>query len=226
MISILKPINIAYADDHVAVRKGIKSIIEEDSNIRVVIEGNDGQQLLEKLILADTRPDLCLIDLHMPEMNGFILLKEIRKRWPKLPAIILSAFAEEYHILEMIRSGANGYLLKSCRPEEIISAIQNVINKGYHYNNILSEEKTEQILALNPKAIKLNEREIQLLELVCTELNYAEIAQQLNTSFKTIDGIRARLCEKLSIHSRVGLAITAIRLGYYSIENDFLLNQK
>jgi two-component system, NarL family, invasion response regulator UvrY len=221
----LKHITIAYADDHIAVRKGIKSILEEDYNIRIVIEGHDGQQLLENLILADSRPDLCLIDLHMPGMNGFILLKEIRKRWPKLPAIILSAFAEEYHILEIIRSGANGYLLKSCPPQEIIMAIHNVVSKGYHYNTILNEENVEQILTLHPKNIKLNEREIQLLELVCTELNYAQIAQRLNTSFKTIDGIRARLCEKLNIHSRVGLAITAIRLGYYTIDNPILLNQ-
>lgn len=219
-------IHVAYADDHSIVRKGIISLLEENNSIKVILEAENGRILLDKMNLHNLIPDVCLIDINMPVMNGFELLNEIKKKWPNIPCIILSAYTEEHNIIEMIKLGANGYLNKSCDIEEMYDAIHKVLIEGYFYNHFLSEEMIKSVVEIKKNAPKLNDREIELLKHVCSDLSYADIALKLGTTFKTIDGIRMRLCSKLHINSRVGLVLAAIRLGYYTIEPQYSYKDK
>ncbi|MFA6150151.1 MAG: response regulator transcription factor [Chitinophagaceae bacterium] len=220
----LKIIKVAFAEDHTSVREGIVAVLNNDPEITVVIEAENGSILLNNLLTANELPDVCLIDLNMPVMNGFELLKEIRKRWPTLPCIILSAIIEENYIISLLRMGANSFLNKSCATSEIIMAIKQVHDFGHYYNDILSERIIENVVNIKQKLPVINEREIQFLKYVCTEMNYAEIAVAMNTTFKTVDGMRERLCLKLRINTRVGLALAAIRLGYVTFETEQFLH--
>lgn len=219
---------IAFADDHNAVREGLVSCIEENKRMKVIIQAENGQEMLDLLLLSDELPDVCLIDISMPVMNGYTLLREIKRRWPDMPCLILSAFSHEHHVIELIRAGANGYLLKSCSPDELRLAIKKVIAKGYYYNETMNQKKVDEAFSLNSKIkpIVLSEREIEFMKLACGDLSYADIAIQMGTTFKTIDGMRARLFEKLNINSRINLVIVAIRLGYFTVEDDIILENE
>lgn len=211
---------VAYAEDHIAVRDAMVAYLEKDKKVQVLFQCDNGKQLLDALILADELPDVCLIDINMPVMNGFTLLKEIRKRWPELPCLVLTSFIEDAYIINMVKAGVNGYLLKTCTGKELLDAVKSVYEKGSFFNEILNEEMIEQIILEQQKSPVLNEREILLLQHVCSDLSYADIAQKWGTTYKTVDGIRERLCAKLKINSRIGLVLAAIRLGYYIIESE------
>lgn len=212
-------IKVAYAEDHIAVREAMVNYLEKEGDIDVFLIGDDGKMLLEKIIFSDELPDVCLIDISMPVMNGFSLLVEIRKRWPELPCLILTSFVEEAYIINMFKAGANGYILKSCTGKELMKAVRSVYENGHFFNEIMNEQAISEILQGHKKSPILNEREIQLLQLVCSDLSYADIGAQWNTTYKTVEGIKDRLCAKLQINSRIGLVLAAIRLGYYTIES-------
>lgn len=213
-------ISVAFAEDHTSVREGIVALLNSDPLISVVSQSENGRIFLDKLINSARLPDVCLIDLNMPVMNGFELMREIRKRWPKLKCIVLSAVIEENYIIGLLRLGVNSFLNKSCATSEIILAIKQVHGYGHYYNDILNERIIDNVLNVKKKMKVLSDREIQLLKYTCTEKNYAEIAKAMGITFKTVDGIRDRLCLKLRINTRVGLAIAAIRLGYVTIETE------
>lgn len=213
-------IKVAYAEDHIAVRDAMVDYLEKGEEIKVTLLGDNGQMLLEKMILAAEFPDVCLIDINMPLMNGFSLLLEIRKRWPQLPCLVLTSFVEESYIINMVKAGANGYILKSCTGKELIEAVKCVYTNGHFFNELLNEQAISSILLENKKSPILNEREIQLMQLVCSDLSYADIGVKWDTTYKTVEGVKDRLCSKLQITSRIGLVLAAIRMGYYTIESE------
>lgn len=212
-------IKIAYAEDHISVRDAMVDYLEKDDELTVVLLGENGKMLLENMILADELPDVCLIDINMPVMNGFTLLIEIRKRWPELPCLILTSFVDEAYIINVVKAGASGYILKSCSGKELIEAVKCVYQNGLFFNEIINEQVIASVLTENKKSPVLNEREIQLLQLVCSDLSYAEIALKWDTTYKTVEGIRDRLCQKLRITTRISMVLAAIRLGYYIVES-------
>lgn len=216
----LKPIIVAYADDHIAVRKGIVGCLEADGSIKVSIEGNNGEELLEKITAAKVLPDVCMIDINMPKMNGFALLKEIKKRWKGMKCMVFTAFEYESYIIEMIKAGANGYLLKNCDPDELIYAIRTLHTDGYYYSDT-ANSNTFNLVAQkkNLRSTLFSEREIELLRYVCNEMSYADIAVKMNTTYRSVDGLRDRLCSKLGVTTRIGLVMASIQLGYYKFES-------
>lgn len=212
-------VTVAYADDHVAVRQGIVSCLEADKTIQVVLQGSNGQELLEGLLAATELPQVCLLDINMPRMSGFVLLKEIRKRWPELHCLVLTAFEVESYIIEMIKAGANGYLLKSCDPDEMIGAVHAVQQYGYYYSAVANQRLFHAIRKSREDKAFFTDREIEFLRYVCDDISYADIARQMNTTYRTIDGLRERLSTRLGVSSRVGLVLTSIELGFYTIQS-------
>jgi two-component system invasion response regulator UvrY len=210
-------IHVAYCDDHIAVRKGIIACIESDSDISVIVEGNDGASLLSGIALSPIVPDLCLIDINMPNMDGFQFLKEVKQRYPDMKCLVLTVFEHEPYIIQMIKHGANGYLQKSCNPSEIVMAIKAICQQGFYYSSVAGEKIYTLVKEKKVKELKLNHREIMLLQFACSELSYGDIAKEMAITFKTLDGVRERLFVKLNISSRVGLAMSAINLGYATI---------
>ena len=211
-------IRIAYADDHKVVRKGIISFINELGGIDVVIEADNGRILIEKIENASKIPDVCIVDINMPEMNGFDTTIALKKKWPDIKVLILTAFEVELYLIRMISYGANGYLLKNCDPDEIKKAIFAVHNDGMYYADHRTQHLVNRVNNGEIKLLKLTEGELQLLSYICSDLSYMQIAEKTGTTIKGVEGHRDNLFRKLDIKSRTGLAMFAMQFGLITKE--------
>ena len=213
-----QPILVAFADDHLVVRESIISFIEMLGGIKVIIEADNGKTLIEQIEASEIKPDTCIIDILMPEMNGFETVKMLKEKWPKINILILSGFKDDLYALRMIRLGANGYLLKSCAPKEIKQALIAIRDYSMYFTDFFTPELITEKAEKRIKLPELSEMEMQVLLLSCTELSYAEIAQKLKTTTKKVEGYRDKLHKTLGVKTKVGLALFAIRSGIVPIE--------
>jgi two-component system invasion response regulator UvrY len=212
-------IHIAIADDHTILRKGVMEILSRFDNIAVVAEAANGRELIAKLQSAPTLPDVCIIDINMPEMNGYETAAEAKKRWPDMKILALSMYDTELNVIKMLRNGANGYVLKDADPEELRVAINKVYKDGFYHSELVTGRMLNILHDPDGKLnTELNERELNFLRLSCTELTYKEIAEQMCLSPRTIDGYREDLFKKLNITSRTGLAMYAIKAGLVNVK--------
>lgn len=215
------PINLAIADDHKIFRNGLKATLEDCPDFNLLIEASNGKELIGQL---STRvPDVILMDIKMPEMDGMQTTTHISQHFKQVKVLALSMHNEDKYIVDMMKAGASGYLLKNAEPEEIIEAIQTVYNKGFYFNEHLSVTLIKQLVGpghsvnSNQHQIDLNEREIEVLKLVCQEYSNQEIADKIFLSVRTVEGYRARLFEKTGSKNLVGLVIFAIKKGIISV---------
>lgn len=210
-------VKVAYADDHTSVRKGIISYLHELGGIKVIIEAEDGGELIDKMEQSKIQPDVCIVDINMP-MNGFETVAVIREKWPGRKVLILSTYAEDMYVVRMIRAGANGYLSKACDPDEIKEAILSIHRNGHYYSDLYMEKS---ILAIQDKTIRvsdLTEKELTVLKLCCSEMTYSQIAQYMKCTSKSVEGYRDSLFRKLEVNSRVSLALFAVKMGLVLID--------
>lgn len=207
-------VTVAYADDHKAVRKGIISYLHELGGVQVIIEAEDGQDLIAQLEQSPQQPDVCIIDINMPVMNGFETVAAIRKKWRDKKMLVLSTYDEDLYVLRIIRAGANGYLAKACDPDEIKQAILSIHEDGHYYSHLYMEKSMIAMQQDNTARLSnFTEREIAFLKHTCSDMTYAEIAQSMICSKKSVEGYRDNLFKKLNVNSRVSLAIFAIKTG-------------
>jgi DNA-binding NarL/FixJ family response regulator len=181
---------------------------------------DNGQELIKKLE-AGAEPDLVLMDINMPVMDGYEATKWIKNNRPLIKVLALSMYDEENAIMKMLRSGARGYILKDSEPSELRLALDAVVQKGYYYSELVTGKLIHSINhtedETNGNTVKLNDRELEFLKLACSELTYKEIAAEMHLSPRTIDGYRDALFEKLEIKTRTGLAIYAIKNGIVQV---------
>jgi len=215
-------INIAIADDHKLLRNGVAGLIIELGHA-VVFQADNGKDFIEKL-QSNTLPDIVLMDINMPLMDGFDTTLWLKKNHPDIRVLALSMYDDENSILKMLRCGAKGYLLKDSEPEELETAIESILKKGYYHSEFVTNKIIHSVsipnegLSRSEDVIKsLSENEKEFLKLACTDMTYREIAEKMNLSPRTIDGYRDNLFERLGIKSRVGLAIYAIKTGLVKI---------
>ncbi len=208
-----QPLRIAYADDHHLVRKGIVGLLEAIGGCDVVIEVGSGEELLEQLHAANELPDICILDISMPGMNGFDVIREIRKHWPHLKVLVLTVFAQESYVIRMIRSGANGYLSKACGAEEMRRALQSINEHGVYYSELMSQQLSNAVRKEMIRLPTLTANERELLKHVVSDMTYSEIAVQMGTTPRSIEGYRDSLFRKLKVGSRVALALYAVKSG-------------
>jgi two-component system, NarL family, invasion response regulator UvrY len=213
-------VKIALVDDHSLLRNGLASLIN-NLGYSVLYECSNGQQLIDK-VEKNEAPDVILMDINMPEMDGFETTLWLKRNRPLVNVIALSMYDDETSIIRMIKNGARGYILKDTNPKELKLAIESVMAKGFYYSDLVSgkivkrvrNEGDEDEEGNNSKlAVKLNERQIEFLKLAATEMTYKEIAEKMHVSPRTVDGYRDELFEKLNIKSRVGLVLFAIKNG-------------
>jgi two-component system, NarL family, invasion response regulator UvrY len=213
-------VKIALVDDHSLLRNGLASLIN-NLGYSVLYECSNGQQLIDK-VEKNEAPDVILMDINMPEMDGFETTLWLKRNRPLVNVIALSMYDDETSIIRMIKNGARGYILKDTNPKELKLAIESVMAKGFYYSDLVSgkivkrvrNEDGEDEEGNNSKlAVKLNERQIEFLKLAATEMTYKEIAEKMHVSPRTVDGYRDELFEKLNIKSRVGLVLFAIKNG-------------
>ena len=216
----MKPINLAIADDHKIFRNGLKATLEDCADLNLIIEASNGKELIGQL--AARTPDVILMDIKMPEMDGMQTTAHIHQNFKDIKVLALSMHNEDKYIVDMMKAGASGYLLKNAEPEEIIEAITTVHNKGFYFNEHLSVTLIKQLVGPGhdnapQQNIELNDREVEVLKLVCQEYSNQEIADKIFLSVRTVEGYRARLFEKTGSKNLVGLVIFAIKNGIISV---------
>jgi two-component system invasion response regulator UvrY len=195
-------------------------LIDGFTGYQVVGESNNGKEFLA-LLKSMERPDIALLDINMPEMDGYETAIRLSQEYTGIRVIALSMNDDEKSIIRMIKAGARGYVLKDAEPTELRKAFDDVINKGYYYSDLVSGVLVHNLHHDEPeiqKKVNINDRETEFLKLACTELTYKEIADRMSLAPRTIDGYREALFEKLNVKSRVGLVMYAIRNGLVKMD--------
>ena len=211
-------ITLALADDHVLLRNGLANLLK-DLDYEIVFEADNGKQFIEKL-KTHPEPQIALMDINMPLMDGYETTLYLKNNYPEIKVLALSMYDDENAIIRMLRNGAKGYILKDSDPSELKTALRDVSTKGFYHSDLVTGTLIHTLNHLDDpenaslrEGYKLNEREIEVLKYMCTELTYKEIADQMHVSPRTVDGYRDSLLEKLECKSRVGLVLFAIRQG-------------
>lgn len=208
-------IYVAIAEDQRLFRECLVSLLNGFERIKVNVEAANGKELLESLYTAAPTPQVVLLDLTMPEMNGLETTRQLKKLFPQMKIIILSVHSEERHIVHMVGEGVNGYLVKNSELTEVVHAVQAVHEKGFYFNEsmlraIHSGMAHKHEKSYNPNS-PITAREKEILELICQEHTTQEIAEKLFLSVRTVDGHRNNLLEKTGARNTAGLVIYALR---------------
>jgi DNA-binding NarL/FixJ family response regulator len=213
---------IAIVDDHTLFRKGLASLIAVFPDYKVLFDASTGKDFIAQLN-PKKLPDIVLMDISMPEMDGFATCEWLKQNHPDVKVLALSTMDSETAIIKMIKCGAKGYVLKDADLSELKQAFSELMRVGFYYNDIVSRKVMQSLTQLvDDKSelsafMNLNENELTFIKLACSEKTYQQIAKEMFKSEKTIDGYRADIFQKLNISSRVGLAMFAIKHGIVKI---------
>ena len=226
----MKKINIIIADDEQLFRSGIRFLLNREQNFNVIFEAENGKELIDFIANTEEFPDVILMDLKMPEMNGVEATKVIHKTHPDIKIIALTSFDGKSFITNMIDVGASSYLLKNTSPKMVILTINEVFKKGFYYDEKVLTIIHENIISSSGKRIKsdldkklLSKREIDVLELICDQCTTSEIADKLFISPRTVEGHRNNLLLKTQSKNVAGLVIYGIQKKLIEITPDFNL---
>lgn len=209
---------IALVDDHALFRQGMKAMLEDIEGMECVFSANNGQELLDQL--AEEPVDLILMDLEMPVMDGLTAIPLVNKLNPNIKILIISMHQDDQFISRVMELGANGYLLKDAEFEELEIALESVKNSGFYFNDQVSKALLSRLVQkkqIHPSfqlEESLNEREKEVLELICKEKTTAEIGDEIHLSPRTIEGYRKSLLEKTGARNTAGLVVYAARKGW------------
>jgi len=209
-------IQIAVVDDEVLFRKGIIFLLQRENHINIMHEAGDGEELIAYLRTTQSLPDIILIDINMPNLNGVETTKTIRKDFPEIKLIALTSYHTPLFIANMIQEGAASYLIKNAHPDEMIKTINEVAEKGFYYNEnvlqVLSDNFSPNKKILNILSNDfLSSREREVLELICLQYSTAEIAEKIFLSPRTVEGYRNTLLLKTQTKNVAGLVVFAIQ---------------
>ena len=204
-------IRVVIADDHQIVRQGFRALLEKDG-FEVVGEAEDGAEAVR--LVKRLAPDIALLDIAMPNLNGIDAAREIQRASPDTRTILLTMFSEDHRLLEALRAGVSGYLLKTRAVEDLVRAIRDVTRGGVYLSRGLSRDVVDAYLARKPLVtVELSPRERQVLQLVAEGKTTKEVASLLGVGVKTAESHRGRIMAKLNIHETAGLVRYAIREG-------------
>lgn len=213
----MKPIKIAIADDYIIYRDGLKIGLTQDDNLEVMLEAADGEDLIKGI--ETNMPDVIIMDLKMPVMDGMEATKFIKKKYPDMKILVVTMYDDEKFVIHLMEIGANGYLLKNAEAEEIRKAIYSVHETGYYFNNIVSNALLKKLVMkgnIKPsfkEGVELTEREQDVLKLICAEKTANEMGKQLFLSPRSVEGIRQRLIDKVGVRNTAGLVMFAVKNG-------------
>lgn len=208
---------VALVDDHQLIRNALAELITKFDEYEVIHQAGDGHEFLSQLAAYEL-PDIALIDINMPGMDGYETAKAVTEKYPDIKLMALSVEDDEECIIKMLRSGCKGYLLKDTPTSEFKLGLDELRKKGYYHSDLVANSLVNSIkpsvngYSAKP-AIHYQAREEEFLQLACSEMTYKEIADQMCVSPRTIDGYRENLFLKLEVKSRVGLVLFAIKNG-------------
>lgn len=224
----MKQINILIADDEQLFRSGIRFLLEREDNFNIIYEAENGKELISFINKTEELPDVILMDLNMPEINGVEATKIIHKKYPEIKIIALTSYGGKSFITNMIDVGASSYLLKNTSTKTVVHTINEVYDKGFYYDEKVLTIIHENIISSSGKRIKsdldkklLSKREIDVLELICAQKTTLEIADKLFISPRTVEGHRNNLLLKTQSKNVAGLVIYGIQKKLIEITPDF-----
>ncbi len=208
-----KTIHIGIADDHLVLRQGLISLLKEYDNLNVVVDVNNGKELLDSL--KRNKPDIILLDIEMPIMNGREALEKMQFKYPLVKVIIMSMHFNDAYIIEFIKNGACAFLPKNCDIDKIVDAIYSVYEIGYYYDNRVSSAMAAILKKSVPRedvvfGMEFTKREIEIIRLICLKKSNIEIAKAVNLSVRTVEGHRYNISKKTNINNPVDLIDFAI----------------
>lgn len=215
----MNAIKLAIVDDHELFATGMKSLLEPYDHLTVTLIAYNGKDFLNQLKNKNVIPDIVLLDLKMPEMDGIETLSKIKNDFPEMKAIILSMHEDHQFILHLIKLGANGYLLKNSTIAEVVDAVNQVHSANYYYNDFLVRVMRDGLLNADKykspanNQSDLTERELEVLDLICQQYTTEEIGEKLFLSKRTIEGYRNKLLEKTNTKNTAGLIVHCINKG-------------
>ncbi|GAB3263161.1 response regulator transcription factor [Larkinella harenae] len=208
--------SIAIVDDHRLLAQPIADLIQQFDTYEVILMAGNGRELIRHLNQG-LRPDIVLLSILMPEMDGYETAVYLKKHCPSSKVLALSMMDRREDVFRMVRNGARGYLFKVCDAAELRQALDDLCTKGYHYSGAMTERlirRLETVEAEKPPVyFKLNSREQAFLKMACSDLTYAQIADKMCVSARTVDGYREAIFQKMQVKSRVGMALEAVRWG-------------
>ncbi len=213
----MNTIKIAIADDHKIYRDGLKVGLAADDSLEVVLEAENGEDLINGL--EASTPDVVLMDLKMPIMDGMEATKEIRKNFNSIKVLVVTMYDDDKFIIHLMENGANGYLLKNADSGEIRKSIHAVHENGYYFNDLVNRALLKKLVLKRDfkpsfnQNIEFTERELEVLKLICEEKTAAEIGKEIFLSPRSIEGIRTKLIEKVGVRNTAGLVMFAIKNG-------------
>jgi DNA-binding NarL/FixJ family response regulator len=216
----MKKIKIAIADDYKIYRDGLKVGLLSDEQLEVVLEADNGEDLLSAL--PDAQPDVIIMDLKMPIMDGMEATKEIRKRFNDMKVLVVTMYEDDKFIIHLMEIGANGYLLKNADADEIRKSIYSVYETGYYFNDLVNKALLKKLVMKGHckpsfnQNIEFTERELEVLKLICEEKTATEIGKEIFLSPRSVEGIRQRLIEKVGVRNTAGLVMFALKNGIVS----------
>ncbi len=205
------------ADDHVLLRNALASLIDSFEDCQVILQAGTGKELTEA-IRKGVSPQVVILDLNMPEMDGFEAADWLQQHYPDILVLMLTMYDSELSLIRLLQAGVKGFLKKDIHPSELKFAIQSVVQNGYYYSNHTTGKLVNLFRqhsdgnSLIQRSV-LNDQEIQFLKLACSDLTYKEIAQRMGLNPRAVDTLRDQLFVKLDVKSRVGLALVALRQG-------------
>ena len=215
----MKKIRIAIADDYKIFRDGLKVGLLNDDNLEVVLEADNGEELLQGF--QTNLPDVVIMDLKMPIMDGMEATKIIKKKFPTVKVLVVTMYEDDKFIIHLMENGANGYLLKNTSAEEITKSIYAVHENGYYFNDVVNKALLKKLVLkgnLKPsfnQNVEFTERELEVLKLICAEKTAAEIGKEIFLSPRSVEGIRQRLIEKVGVRNTAGLVMFAIKKWHH-----------
>lgn len=212
----MSKINLVICDDHILFSSALSEMLQRQDEFEILFTANNGADLLDRLKNRPILPEVILLDINMPIMDGFETSKMLTANYPSIKILALSMNRSNEDVIKMLRNGARGYVLKDATGEELVEAIHDLHNKGFYINEISSKNTVD--LLQNRNTILINDREKEFLKFICTELTYKEIADRMNVSHRTIDGYRDSLFQKLNVKTRTGLAVYAIQHKYFILD--------
>jgi len=210
-------IKVALADDHVLLRNALAALINSFGDCRVINESNNGKELID-FLKKGLVPDVTVLDLNMPEIDGFETARFIQKNFPQVHVLMLTMYDSELSLIRLLQAGVKGFLKKDIHPSELKFAIHSVVNAGYYYSNHTADKLANLFRSGHEKKnplqnAMLTEQELQFLKLACSDLTYKEVATKMYLHPNAVNNLRDQSFFTAAVKSRVGLAMVAIKNG-------------
>lgn len=220
-MNVSNVIRVLLADDHVLVRQGIRQFLEDEGDVDVVAEANDGAEALS--LVEQYQPDIAVLDIHMPEVTGIEATRRIKARFPQVRVLILTAYDDDPYVFALLQAGADGYVLKTASAEELVRAVHTVYEGQAALSPEIASKVVRQMASGKPAGAaeqveSLTERELDVLRLAAQGKTNRAIGSELDISHRTVQGHLASIYGKLGVNSRTEAVTEALRRGWIVIE--------